>query len=126
MDWSLLEQLPFLQAEEKNKLETEFGNYVAVSSRCSEDPEDLLLFFNRHRHLIPTWSETAEKVALVLPSSASAERAVSKYRALFDRDGVSLEETREATLMSHYNGFNREKGLEATEHQGGVVLRDAE
>jgi hypothetical protein len=108
VDWSLLEALPFLTVEEKISLEKEYPYYKAVAPSFGNDG-DVLHFFYSYKDSIPCWFATSKLIVLLLPSSASAERVFSMYKAMFDKDGVSLQETREAKLMIRYNRQQRQQ-----------------
>lgn len=102
-----LDYIPFLNSSDKQGLRTEFPSYQVYARNFNGDSFTLLEFFHRFRHEIPTWYHCSQLIALLLPSSASAERVFSMLKAFFAFDGVSLEETRGGRVMKRYNALQR-------------------
>ena len=65
---------------------------------------DPLQFWKNHSSTSPSWANAAQKVLLLLPSSALAERLFSLLKNTFgDRKLCSLEDYVEASLIVQFN-----------------------
>lgn len=112
-----LDALPFITSADKQRLLFELPRYLTLAPSFTGDHKSLLQWFYRHRDQIPTWYSVGEDVALLLPSSAGAERIFSMVKAYFQWDALSLEESREARVMIRYNELQREKASTSNEAQ---------
>ena len=66
---------------------------------------DKVAWWSSNSETLPHWSAVVNKVLLVQPSSAAAERVFSVMEPLFNKQQDSaLEETVEASVMLSFNG----------------------
>ena len=104
---SLLDQslscLPFLDADELERLESELPAYLAQV--CDLDPDfNPLEWWKQNAPVLPSWSSAAKKILLVQPSSTAAERVFSLLKASFgDQQDSSLQDYVEASLVLQFN-----------------------
>ena len=95
--------LPFLDSLELSAMKTEFPNYIAAVEDISAEYSPLD-FWKHHASSLPSWAKAVQKVLLVQPSSAAAERVFSLLKASFGEQQLhSLEDYIEASLMLQYN-----------------------
>ena len=93
----------FITVSDILALKNEYPQYVAVSKDVSIH-YDPLQFWKNHSSTLPSWANAAQKVLLLLPSSALAERLFSLLKNTFgDRKLCSLEDYVEASLMLQFN-----------------------
>lgn len=84
-------------------LKTELPLYLAKAKDVSQDVTPVE-WWSRHKVSLPHWADAAQKVSLVQPSSAAAERVFSLLKNSFsDRQLHSLQDYIEASLMLQYN-----------------------
>ena len=103
-DINTLSEFPFLNdSVTLNNLKTELPTHLAKAMDVS--PEfDVLEWWRRNSDALPHWSSAAQKILVVQPSSAAAERVFSLLANSFgDRQENSLEDYIEASIMLQYN-----------------------
>ena len=84
-------------------LQAELPTYLALSADVSAGI-DVLKWWKDHHQELPQWSLAAQKVFLVRPSSAAAERVFSLLKNAFgEQQQSSLHDLVAATLMVQYN-----------------------
>ena len=103
-DVDALSSFPFLKdASILASLKSELATYISKAEDTSPTI-DILDWWKNAEADIPTWASSAQKVLLVQPSSASAERAFSLLKNSFnEQQQSSLEDYIEASLMLQYN-----------------------
>ena len=101
-DIGILRAFPFLD-NEVNSLQAELPTYLSLSADVSA-AVDTLKWWKDHHEDLPHWSSAAQKLFLVQPSSAAAERVFSLLKNAFgEQQQSSLHDLVAATLMVQYN-----------------------
>jgi len=88
------------------KLVKELAMYqlIVIGSQESQ----LLSFWQLHKRELPAWYSCFQRIALLQPSSASAERVFSQLRNAFgDQQESTLEDYKEASIMMRFNKLYR-------------------
>ena len=86
-----------------DSLKEELPSYLSKASDVSPE-HDPIAWWASHIQQLPKWSDAAQKIFLVQPSSAGAERAFSLLNNTFgDQQQNCLEDYVEASLMLQYN-----------------------
>ena len=102
-DIDTLKAFPFFNSGHVVTLQTELPTYLALSADVSAGI-DVLKWWKDHHQELPQWSLAAQKVFLVQPSSAAAERVFSLLKNAFgEQQQSSLHDLVAATLMVQYN-----------------------
>ena len=98
--------MSFLSPQNIEQLKEELPAYLArasaVASSGAENCDTLVWWKNSSAEL-PVWSETAQDVFLVQPSSAAAERVFSILNQFNETQTNSLEDYVESSVMFRYN-----------------------
>ena len=98
----ILRGFPFLDSEVSN-LQVELPTYLSLSADASA-AIDTLKWWKDHHEELPHWSSAIQKVLLVQPSSAAAERVFSLLKNAFgEQQQSTLHDLVTATLMVQYN-----------------------
>ena len=102
-----LRVVPFLSDQIEN-LKQELPSYLAKASAIGSStsqlcPSDTLDWWKRHAQDLPHWSQAAQFVLLIQPSSAASERVFSILTRLSDTQCNALEDYVECTIMQQYN-----------------------
>ena len=102
-DIDTLKAFPFFNSGHVVTLQAELPTYLALSADVSAGI-DVLKWWKDHHQELPQWSLAAQKVFLVQPSSAAAERVFSLLKNAFgEQQQSSLHDLVAATLMVQYN-----------------------
>ena len=102
-DLSSLLNLPFITSSKLSELKDEFPKYYVLAAEVSSDISSLD-FWKDHTASIQIWSNTAQNVLLLQPSSAAAERVFSVLNNTFASKQLrALEDYVEASVMLQYN-----------------------
>ena len=102
-DLSSLLNLPFITSSKLSELKDEFPKYYVLAAEVSSDISSLD-FWKDHTASIQRWSNTAQNVLLLQPSSAAAERVFSVLNNTFASKQLrALEDYVEASIMLQYN-----------------------
>ena len=105
-DLASLLNLPFISSSVLSELRDEFPKYTTLAADVSSSYSSLK-FWKDHALSIPKWSNAAQKVFLLQPSSASAERVFSIFNNTFGKKQLtSLEDYLETSVMLQYNERN--------------------
>ncbi len=75
-DLESLKIFPFVTIPQLTALKDEYPKYVAATEDVCRDYEPLE-FWKNHELTLPTWSKMAQRILLLLPSSASAESVLN-------------------------------------------------
>ena len=107
-DIDQLKVLPFLPATVLEHLKEELPTYLAKASvvASSDRSIDSLEWWKNNGTKLPYWSQAAQWIFLVQPSSAAAERVFSILNRFSDAQTNSLEDYVESTVMLQYNKRN--------------------
>ena len=98
-----LKAFPFFNDISMIGLKEELPTYLSKAIDVSAD-YDPIQWWSNHSQELPRWSDAVQKVFLVQPSSAGAERAFSLLSNSFgDQQQNCLEDYIEASLMLQYN-----------------------
>ena len=98
-----LVNLPFITSSILSELKDEFPKYYVLAAEVSSDISSLD-FWKDHTASIQIWSNTAQNVLLLQPSSAAAERVFSVLNNTFASKQLrALEDYVEASIMLQYN-----------------------
>ena len=102
-DLNSLLNLPFITPTKLSELREEFPKYAVLTDEISSEYSSLQ-FWNDNSSSVPKWSETAQNVFLLQPSSGAAERVFSVLNNTFGKRQLStLEDYVEASVMLQYN-----------------------
>ena len=102
-DIDALQAFPFLKGSVLANLKHELPTYLAKAADLDRDA-DPMEWWKNHSGDLPCWSATAEKILLVQPSSAAAERVFSLLQNLFGSfQDSTLADYIQASLMLQYN-----------------------
>ena len=101
-DIDILRAFPFLDSE-VNNLQVELPTYLSLSADASA-AIDTPKWWKDHHEELPHWSSAIQKVLLVQPSSAAAERVFSLLKNAFgEQQQSTLHDLVTATLLIQYN-----------------------
>ena len=101
-DINILRVFRFLDSE-VNSLQVELPTYLSLSADASATI-DIPKWWKDHHEELPHWSSAIQKVLLVQPSSAAAERVFSLLKNAFgEQQQSTLHDLVTATLMVQYN-----------------------
>ena len=101
-----LKAFPFLNDD--NQLKAELPAYLALAADVNADV-NVMDWWKNHSNpesggYVPHWSSAVQKVFLVQPSSATAERVFSMLNRSFgDQPQNAVEDIVETTIMLQYN-----------------------
>ncbi len=99
-DIDCLSVIPWLNVLE---LKEELPTYLAKASDV-DSSTNILDWWERNCFELPLWSSAAQKIFLIQPSSAAAERVFSLLNSTSDdHQNNSLEDYVESTIMLQYN-----------------------
>ena len=104
VDINRLDAIPFLDNNVIQSLKDELPVYLVKAANIPDgfDPRtEVWLRWKSNDQELPAWSAAVQKVVLVEPSSASAERVVSLLTTMF---GDQQDHAIEAALMLRVNG----------------------
>ena len=94
--------LPFISVGTLSQLKEEFPKYVVLTNDVSSD-STAVSFLKDSSTTLPDWSNAANKVLLMQPSSAAAEWVFSILNNCFgDQQLSSLEDYVEVSVMMQY------------------------
>lgn len=101
---SALSAFPFFSTEVLDGQKVELPSYLARVTDV--DPNlSCLEWWKLNNTTLPLWSEVAQKILLVQPSSAASERVFSLLNASFSyQQQSSLQDYVETSVMMQYNG----------------------
>jgi len=100
--FSDLKSLPFITKDMLLTMEKELAKYVQLATDYP-DP-DMLAWWRRFGHEIPTWASATKKALLLQPTSASCERVFSHLNGMLSiRQKSSCMDLVEASLMLRVN-----------------------
>ena len=95
--------LPFYDSTDWANLKEELPTYLSKVADL-DDAYDPLEWWKCNANALPHWSQAAQKIVLVQPSSAAAERVFSLLKSsLNDQQDNSLKDYVESSLMLQYN-----------------------
>ena len=96
--------IPFLSSKvELDQLLAELPAYLASAADTSNEV-DPVEWWRNNAATLPCWSAAAEKILLLQPSSAAAERVFSILSNCFgEQQDRALQDYIEASLMLQYN-----------------------
>ena len=80
---------------------------IYLSKTCGVSPSiDILDWWKANEGSLPHWSSAAQKILLIQPSSAAAERVFSVLNDSFgQKQTQSLEDYVETSIMMQFNGY---------------------
>jgi len=101
-----LKAFPFFKGDVLNALKLELPSYLAAADGTPREV-NALEWWNHNKSTLPQWSQAFNKVILVQPSSASAERVFSILKRQFTQyQNSALQDYVEVGVMLEFNDHN--------------------